>query len=111
MAGHGLGWGPMYLVQFLLPRRDNEKRPFERAEFEKVRKELTERFGGVTAFLQSPASGLWQDEGETSRDELFLFEVMTDTLDRDWWRGYRADLERRFRQEAIVVRALGAQRL
>jgi hypothetical protein len=30
---------------------------------------------------------------------------MTDTLDRPWWQGYRADLERRFRQDAIVVRA------
>ena len=99
----------MYLVQFLLPRRDNEKRAFDRAEFEKVRAELIERFGGVTAFLQSPASGLWQDEGETSRDELFLFEVMTESLDRDWWRDYRAELERRFRQEVILVRALGVE--
>ena len=47
----------MHVVQFLLPLRDNERRAFPRADFEKVRTELTEHFGGVTAFLQSPASG------------------------------------------------------
>lgn len=101
----------MYLIQFLLPLRDNEGRPFHRADFERVRAELIERFGGVTAFLQSPASGAWKDEGETTHDEMVLLEVMSDTLDRGWWKGYRAELERRFRQEAIVVRALGAESL
>ncbi|HEX5751879.1 MAG TPA: hypothetical protein VFZ09_37005 [Archangium sp.] len=90
----------MHLVQFLLPLRDNERRAFPRADFEKVRTELTEHFGGVTAFLQSPASGAW-----------LLFEVMVERLDREWWSGYREELERRFRQERIVVRALGAETL
>ncbi len=102
----------MHLVQFLLPLRDNEGRPFSRADFEHVRTELTERFGGVTSFLQSPAAGLWkEEEGGTSRDELVLYEVMAETLDRAWWKGYRAELERRFRQEVILVRALGVETL
>ncbi|HEX8705165.1 MAG TPA: hypothetical protein VF815_40410 [Myxococcaceae bacterium] len=101
----------MYLIQFLLPLRDNERRPFPRADFDRVRAELIERFGGVTAFLQSPASGAWKEEGETTHDEVVLFEVMTEALDRAWWKNYREDLERRFRQEAIVVRALGAEHL
>jgi hypothetical protein len=101
----------MYLIQFLLPLYDNERRPFPRADFERVRAELTERFGGVTAFLQSPATGAWKNEGETTQEPVVLLEVMADTLDRGWWKGYRAELERRFRQEAIVVRALGAEHL
>jgi hypothetical protein len=103
----------MHVVQFLLPLRDNERRPFPRADFEKVRTELTEHFGGVTAFLQSPAAGAWKEEeqGETVRDEMLLFEVMVERLDRTWWSGYRVELERRFRQERIVVRALGAETL
>jgi len=103
----------MHLVQFLLPLRDNERRAFPRADFEKVRTELTEHFGGVTAFLQSPVSGAWKEEeqGGTVRDEMLLFEVMVERLDRKWWSGYRAELERRFRQERIVVRALGAETL
>ncbi|WP_257452328.1 hypothetical protein [Archangium lipolyticum] len=101
----------MHIVQFLLPLRDNERRPFARADFEKVRAELTDRFGGVTAFLQSPAAGAWKEEGETVRDEMLLFEVMVEALDRAWWSGYRAELERRFRQERVLVRALGAEML
>ncbi|WNG33819.1 hypothetical protein F0U61_09365 [Archangium violaceum] len=101
----------MHVIQFLLPLRDNERRPFARADFEKVRTELTERYGGVTAFLQSPATGAWKEEGETVRDEMVLFEVMVEPLDRAWWSGYRAELERRFRQERIVMRALGAETL
>jgi hypothetical protein len=30
---------------------------------------------------------------------------MADWLDRGWWRVYRAELERRFSQDEIVVRA------
>jgi hypothetical protein len=101
----------MHVVQFLLPLRDNERRPFARADFEKVRAELTERFGGVTAFLQSPAMGAWKDEGETVRDEMVLYEVMVERLDRAWWSGYRAELERRFQQERVMMRALGAETL
>lgn len=103
----------MYLIQLLLPLRDNEGRAFTRAEFSRVRTELTDRFGGVTSFLQAPASGLWKDEeaGEAKRDELVLFEVMTGELNRAWWAAYRRELETRFRQRELVVRALGAEPL
>ena len=98
----------MYLVQILLPTHDNEGRRFERGLFEAVRAELTDRFGGVTAFVQSPALGLWRDEerGTTTREQMILVEVMTRRLERTWWRGYRRELERRFRQDTIVARAL-----
>jgi hypothetical protein len=98
----------MYLVQILLPTADNEGRLFGREHFDAVRRELTERFGGVTAFVQSPALGLWKDEerGGTLRDRMILIEVMTERLERGWWQRYRKRLERTFRQQAIVVRAL-----
>jgi hypothetical protein len=38
-------------------------------------------------------------------DEILPFEVMTETLDVSWWRNYRRQLEREFRQNEIVVRA------
>ncbi len=102
----------MHLVQILLPLYDNEKRPFARAEFERVRRELTERFGGVTAYLRSPAEGAWKDDaGDVSRDDLVIYEVMCDALERDWWARYCEDLARRFRQEELVVRASLVERL
>lgn len=97
----------MHLVQFLLPLRDNEGNPFPREDFGRVRAELTERFGGVTLYLRAPATGAWKDDrGEETRDEVVIVEVMAETLDRLWWREYRGELERRFRQDEVVVRAL-----
>lgn len=96
----------VHLVQFLLPLKDNAKKPFPRALFDQVRAEMTDRFGGVTAFVQSPAVGLWENEGRVDRDEMILIEVMVKDLSRDWWANYRAELEERFEQDAVVVRAI-----
>jgi hypothetical protein len=96
----------VFLVEFLLPVSDNQGAHFPKEELDRVRSELTERFGGVTAFMRSPAVGLWEDEsGATRRDDLVTFEVMAETLDRDWWRDYREQLRQRFRQQEIVMRA------
>lgn len=102
----------MHLVQFLLPLRDNDGRPFPRAEFDRVNRELTDRFGGVTAYLRSPATGAWREEdGGVTHDDVSIIEVMDDDLDRAWWRSYRRELETRFRQEEIIVRATETERL
>ena len=95
----------MHLVEMLLPLYDNEGRAFGSGEFDRVSEELAARFGGVTAFRRSPAEGVWREGGEESRDRVVVFEVMTEELDRAWWRDYRGELERRFRQDKIVVRA------
>ena len=102
----------MQLIEILLPLRDNEGRRFPPELWTWLRETLVERFGGLTAFSRSPAEGLWEEEGgERSRDEIAVFEVMADTLDRSWWRGFREELERRFRQEEVVIRASAAERL
>lgn len=103
----------MYLIQILIPVFDNAGHRFARDTFETVRAELLERFGGLTAFVQSPALGLWTDaqSGTTARDDMILVEVMADTVDRVWWAGYRTRLEHRFRQDEIVVRALACERI
>ena len=102
----------MHLVQLLLPLRDNAGRAFPASAFEPVRAELTERFGGLTAYSRAPAEGLWEgaDDGR-ARDDIVVYEVMADALDRAWWRAFRAELERRFAQDEIVVRAHAIERL
>ncbi len=95
----------MNVIEIFLPLSDNDGRRFGRELYGRVRAELVDRFGGLTAFSRSPAEGLWVDEGETSRDEIVIFEVQADTLDRGWWREYRRQLEQRFAQEVILIRA------
>ena len=102
-----------HLIQILIPVFDNEGQRFDRRKFDDVRSELMERFGGLTAFLQAPALGLWKDaeSGATAHDDMILVEVMVATLERDWWSAYRAKLERIFSQDEIVVRAIAFERL
>lgn len=103
----------MHLVQILVPIYDNAGQPFERDLFDVVRAQLIERFGGLTAFVQSPALGLWKDPHSeaTTRDDMILIEVMVPRFERDWWTAYRRELERVFRQDEIVVRVLGCERI
>lgn len=101
----------MHLVQLLLPLYDNEKRPFHQEHLDRVRAELTEEFSGVTSYRRSPAEGVWKDGGEISHDEIIIFEVMTKNLDRAWWSKYRADLEKRFRQQELIIRATEMEQL
>ena len=97
------GW----LVQILLPLYDNAGTRFGEAPFARTRGELLDAFGGVTAYQRAPARGLWKtDDGEVARDDVAVFEVMAPDLDRAWWDRYRRELEGRFKQDTIVIRAL-----
>jgi hypothetical protein len=95
----------VHIVQILLPLTANRQPPQQQELFASVRELLTNRFGGLTAYTRSPAEGLWKDDGATERDDVVIFEVMVDELDREWWSGYRPELEALFEQELIVVRA------
>lgn len=96
-----------HLVQLLLPLYDNQGQAFGDAPFASVRRELTDRFGGVTAYSRAPATGLWKKpDREVDRDDVIVVEVMVAQLDRKWWRRYRDQLAREFRQETLVVRAI-----
>lgn len=102
----------MQLVQLFLPVYGNDGKAFPKAQFDTVRSELTDKFGGVTAYLRSPAVGLWEDaEGDVCRDDVLLFEVMANALDRPWWNSYRRTLEERFRQDEVLVRATEIERI
>lgn len=102
----------MHLVELFLPLRDGSGTAFPRDAFDLVRSELAEAFGGVTAFTRTPATGLWEDDGgHIQRDEVLLFEVMVEQVDHGWWQAYRKELEQRFRQDEVLVRATAVQRL
>lgn len=102
----------MHLVQLLLPLYDNDGRPFPTSQYASVRAGLTERFGGLTAYTRAPAEGVWNEgAGRAARDDIVVYEVMVDQLDRAWWGHFRADLERKFAQDELVARAVPVERL
>lgn len=95
----------MHLVQILLPLTTPDGTRLPQALFDAVRQELVERFGGLTAYTRAPARGLWDDGGGVERDDIVVYEVMVELLDRAWWAGYREDLARRFGQKEMILRA------
>jgi len=102
----------MMLVQLLLPLYDNAGQRVPRERFAELRDELTAKYGGVTAFLRSPAQGTWKEgSGTVDLDEIVMCEVMVESLDRAWWSEYRSELEQRFGQRELIARALPIERL
>jgi hypothetical protein len=95
----------MVLIQLLLPTGASGDPAM--TALAKTRRELVDRFKGVTAYVRAPAKGLWTaPDGHTEADDVVMVEVVTEAFDRAWWRTYRATLAERFAQDTIHVRAL-----
>ena len=99
------------LIQLLLPTHTRSGAAVASEQFARVRVELTERFGGVTAYTRSPATGLWKREEDDAieRDQVIMVEVVVDDFDAAWWASYREQLEQRFDQEEVHARALAME--
>jgi hypothetical protein len=102
----------MYLVQILLPWLPGGDAA-QQQRFARVREELVQRFGGVTTYSRAPAKGLWRDDdsGAAVPDDIVVLEVMTPSLDKPWWGHFRRELERRFEQDEVLIRAQAVERL
>ena len=96
----------MHLIQCFLPLYDDKNNMFPQSMYEAECQSLSERFGGLTGYTRAPASGVWEDgKAGARRDDFVIYEVMAENLDREWWRHYRRELESRFRQDRIIIRA------
>jgi hypothetical protein len=101
-------WGEtdVHLIEIFLPLNSNEGAPQPQEEFRRVREQLVERWGGVTAFTRTPAKGVSMQNGnERADDEIIVYEVMVKRVDKLWWLSYKRDLETRFHQQEILIRA------
>jgi hypothetical protein len=97
----------MNVIEILLPLHDNKGQPFDPELYHALRCELTEMFGGVTAFNRARAAlGESKDGNEIVRDRIIVIEVMVNEVDMSWWRHYREKLDGVFDQDEIVIRAL-----
>lgn len=95
-----------YLVQILLPERDNAGVRFAPSVMAGIHNKLADHFGGVTAFTRAPAEGIWSPGGAApSTDDIVVIEVMVEDLNEVWWRDFRKQLEHELRQSEVVVRA------
>jgi hypothetical protein len=99
----------MVLIQILLPVATSRGSAEADARVRETRRELVDAFGGLTAYLQTPAQGVWTSpDGERERDAVVMVEIVAEHFDRAWWRQYTATLAGRFQQDVIHVRAIAA---
>jgi hypothetical protein len=101
----------MQVVEIFLPARFPDRTPVPAGQLELVRSELTELFGGVTAYSRSPAVGEWKHGQDVERDLMVIFEVMVNTIEKEWWSGFRDRLAATFRQQEILIRSHKVSRL
>jgi hypothetical protein len=102
----------MHIVEVFVPVADDRGVRFPAEVFDSLQKLMTETFGGVTIFTRAPAKGLWKDEdNNVEHDLLVIFEVMAETIDREWWAGLKDRLEKTLRQKEILIRVHSVERL
>lgn len=92
------------LVQILLPLADNGGNPFPEDMLRSIQFELSEKFGGLTAYTRAPARGVWNRGDDQADDDIIVVEVMIEQIDVAWWKAFKARLERELRQAEIVIR-------
>jgi hypothetical protein len=102
----------VYLVQILLPVQDARGERYSKSLYNDLARDLTTRFGGLTAYTQAPATGYWEEgPGRTLKEPVVIYEVMVDDIERTWWAALRERLEIEFSQEELVVRAQEVHKL
>ena len=95
----------MHRIEIFLPLNLNDGAPQPAELFRRVREQLVDQFGGVTAFSRNPAIGIsLQEDNERSEDDIIIYEVIVEPVDRAWWRSYKRLLELLFQQEEILIR-------
>ncbi len=99
------------LIQILLPLTDSQGEPWPSELHEQVKIKFTQEFGGMTAYVYSPAEGRWKDGGAQVEEDMVMYEVVTESLDTEWWAQYRTVLMSRFQQQDLMIRALPMQHL
>lgn len=76
----------MVMIQLLLPT-NGAAAADGLAPLAETRRELANRFNGLTAYVRSPAKGSWTaPDGHTEEDDVVMVEIVTETFDRAWWR-------------------------
>jgi len=99
-------------VEIFLPLRRPDGSRVGRGYFRALGQELTELYGGVTAYSRAPAKGRWVDAGGAhDHDDIVIYEVMVETLDAEWWGRLRKRLEADLNQQEILLRAYQVTRL
>lgn len=88
--------------EIYVPTERNDGQPVEPSELERIKKTLSEAFGGYT-HLKSRSEGAWKMAGVTFRDEVTILRVLDDGSAHFDWPKFKGDLEQSLDQEEILI--------
>jgi inorganic pyrophosphatase len=96
--------GRKLLIEIFLPVKQDAQDGATPAYLQALQKRYTQKFGGVTIYDRSPATGLWQPEESVCRDTIIIYEVITDHFDLSYWQEEKLHLQKDLEQSQILIR-------
>lgn len=95
----------MHIVNIYLPQVNNAGIAFNEDIYLGIRKELIQKFNGLTQYDQVPAIGYWKENADkpVSKDLMIHYEVICNTLTKKYWAEFRQRLEKIFEQTQILI--------
>lgn len=93
------------LIQLFLPIKSDQK--FS-SLLDKYRKMLTDKFGGISIYAQSPVDGFWKETGRHEKNELIVIEIMAGNFEDAFWKKLKSELETDMEEKEILIRWMQA---
>ncbi len=96
---------PIKKIEVFIPLYDKEGNRFSDHLYQSVSKQLIKNFGGITAYIRSPAVGIWENsDGMQIKDDHVIYEIMVSEIDHSYWKQFKKKLELQFAQKELIIR-------
>jgi len=96
---------PIKKIEVFIPLYDKEGNRFSDHLYQSVSKQLIKDFGGITAYIRSPAVGIWENsDGIQIKDDHVIYEIMVSEIDHSYWKQFKKKLELQFAQKELIIR-------
>jgi hypothetical protein len=100
------------LYELYLPLTYNNGRQIEAEKFDLTRRELVDRFDGLTSTPPGfPLQGWWRAAGTVVRDNIVIWTVLTQGDENGFFRNYKEVLKQRLDQKEILIIKIPAEAL
>jgi hypothetical protein len=92
----------MHEYEIYLPMTLNDGSPVDLDAIQRIKDDLAKSFGGYT-HLNQRSEGAWRMGGVTFRDEVTIVRVLDDCSTRFDWLAFKKSLEKKLKQEAVLI--------
>lgn len=101
----------MHLVEVFLPTGYPNGDLIPQSIFDLIEGELREKFDGVVVYARKSARTLSRSHARQMEESLLVIEIVTDDLDKEWWKEFRHRTQALFHHDDLLIRATITERL